>query len=128
LYQQTLIFSSLQTPQINSLFSTYCHNYAGGVRCDSEASGGSVEQVARQLPQVFSRLCCPSFPQLPDAQLHHFTAQVLPGYQGDLMKGTLIFIPSYFDFVRVRNSMKKMELSFAAISESLSPGTHLQLE
>ena len=51
-------------------------DYAGGVRCDSEASGGSVEQVARQLPQVFSRLCCPSFPQLPDAQLHHFTAQV----------------------------------------------------
>lgn len=43
--------------------------------------------------------------------------QVLPGYQGELMRGTLIFIPSYFDFVRVRNYMRKQELSFAVISE-----------
>ena len=33
------------------------------------------------------------------------------------MKGTVIFIPSYFDFVRVRNLMKKEELSLAALSE-----------
>ena len=33
------------------------------------------------------------------------------------MKGTVIFIPSYFDFVRVRNLMKKEELSIAALSE-----------
>ena len=42
---------------------------------------------------------------------------MLPGYHGDLMRGTLIFIPSYFDFVRIRNLMMKEELSFASISE-----------
>ena len=91
-------------------------------------------QVARQLPQVFTRISSPSFSELPDSRIHHFTVQVgshppssspiiqplvqvLPGYQAELMKGTLIFIPSYFDFVRLRNLMKKQELSYAAISE-----------
>lgn len=91
-------------------------------------------QVARQLPQVFTRITSPSFSELPDSRIHHFTVQVrsyppssspiiqplvqvLPGYQTELMKGTVIFIPSYFDFVRLRNLMKKQELSYAAISE-----------
>ena len=91
-------------------------------------------QVAKQLPQMFVRLPSSLSPsELPDHRLEHFTTQVrlwvgllaavwygmqvLPGYHGDLMKGTLIFIPSYFDFVRVRNSMKKQELSFASICE-----------
>ena len=43
--------------------------------------------------------------------------QVLPGFRGELMKQTAIFIPSYFDFVRVRNYMKKEGLSFAQICE-----------
>ena len=94
-------------------------DYAGCVRCDEDGrrEGGIVGQVVRQVPQVFTRLSCPSHTQLPDARLHHFTSQVLPGYHGDLMKGTLVFIPSYLDFVRLRNHMKKQELSFAAISE-----------
>ena len=43
--------------------------------------------------------------------------QVLPEYRGELMKQTAIFIPSYFDFVRIRNYMKKEGLSFAQICE-----------
>ena len=155
LYRQTIVISSLVTPEINSLFSSHCSSilspvtslclqhsfpltpltdYAGAVRCDVEREEGSVGQVAKQLPQMFVRLPSSLSPsELPDHRLEHFTTQVrlwvgllaavwygmqvLPGYHGDLMKGTLIFIPSYFDFVRVRNSMKKQELSFASICE-----------
>lgn len=33
------------------------------------------------------------------------------------MSHTLIYVPSYFDYVRLRNHMKKEELNFASISE-----------
>lgn len=33
------------------------------------------------------------------------------------MSHTLIYIPSYFDYVRLRNYMKKEELDFASICE-----------
>jgi U3 small nucleolar RNA-associated protein 25 len=88
------------------------------VRCDGGREEGSVGQVVRQLPQLFARLSPSVSPsQLPDHRLKYFSSQVLPSYRGDLMKGTVIFIPSYFDFVRVRNLMKKEELSLAALSE-----------
>ncbi|CAI8024360.1 Digestive organ expansion factor homolog [Geodia barretti] len=117
-YRQTIVLSSFLTPEINSIFTTYCFNYVGGARCDGGREEGSVGQVARQLPQMFARLSPSVSPsQLPDHRMKHFSSQVLPSYRGDLMKGTVIFIPSYFDFVRVRNLMKKEELSIAALSE-----------
>lgn len=33
------------------------------------------------------------------------------------MSHTLIYIPSYFDYVRLRNHMKREEISFASICE-----------
>ncbi|EDV23779.1 uncharacterized protein TRIADDRAFT_57324 [Trichoplax adhaerens] len=43
--------------------------------------------------------------------------QILPQYRTDQCR-TLIFVPSYFDFVRIRNCLKKEEIKFDCISES----------
>ena len=43
--------------------------------------------------------------------------QVLPLHKERDMKQTLIFIPSYFDFIRIRNYFKKEAISFTHINE-----------
>lgn len=46
-----------------------------------------------------------------------FVDKVLPQYRDSIMSHTLIYIPSYFDYVRLRNYMKKEEMNFASICE-----------
>ena len=41
----------------------------------------------------------------------------MPEYKKDLMYHTLVFVPSYFDFVRVRNWFQKSYLDFGDICE-----------
>lgn len=43
--------------------------------------------------------------------------KVLPQYRDAVMSHTLIYLPSYFDYVRLRNYMKKEEMKFASICE-----------
>ena len=43
--------------------------------------------------------------------------QIIPEFSTPLMQGTAIFIQSYFDFVRIRNYLKKEEISFCQICE-----------
>ena len=43
--------------------------------------------------------------------------QIIPEYSNPLMQGTAIFIQSYFDFVRIRNYLKKEDISFCQICE-----------
>lgn len=60
-------------------------------------------------------LSLPLFP--PACRFRFFLDKVLPQYKDAAMSHTLIYVPSYFDYVRLRNHMKKEELNFASISE-----------
>lgn len=46
-----------------------------------------------------------------------FIEKVLPQYKDSVMSHTMIYIPSYFDYVRLRNHMKKADMSFASTCE-----------
>ncbi|GAA6107906.1 U3 small nucleolar RNA-associated protein 25 homolog, partial [Tachysurus ichikawai] len=52
-----------------------------------------------------------------DERFRFFVNKVLPQYRDSVMSHTLIYVPSYFDFVRVRNFLKKEDVSFCVISE-----------
>nr|XP_054757978.1 U3 small nucleolar RNA-associated protein 25 homolog [Lytechinus pictus] len=119
-YRQTLIFSNINTPEINALASKHCSNMAGRVSVNNVPSLGSIGQVAVQLPQVFHARTCRTFYSKSPIQEIFFILQILPQYRESLMSGTMIYIPSYFDFVRVRNYFRKQEINFAQICEYTS--------
>ncbi|KAG8504394.1 Digestive organ expansion factor [Galemys pyrenaicus] len=140
-YRQTLLFGALQDPQINALFNKYCVNVEGQVLPLSPQGGrgagllhaltpgppqvavrsipmtGSISRVLVQLPHVFQRLEAEDLTSVIDARFSFFVDRVLPQYRDAVMAHTLIYVPSYFDFVRLRNYFKREDLSFAPICE-----------
>ncbi|XP_078036154.1 U3 small nucleolar RNA-associated protein 25 homolog [Augochlora pura] len=116
-YRQTLIFSGINIPEINGIFNKRCHNYAGKIKVINPVSLGSICQVVVQVPQVFHRFECTSHVQALEQRMEFFAAKILPQYKDRIMNHTLIFVPSYFDFVKLRNYLKKEEYSFVQICE-----------
>ncbi|CAL8271524.1 unnamed protein product [Merluccius merluccius] len=128
-YRQTMVFSAIQDPQINNLLSKHCFNYRGQVAVKNIPKTGSICQVLVQLPHVFQMFPSDSFMD-QDARFQFFIEKVLPQYKDSVMSHTMIYIPSYFDYVRLRNHMKKADMSFAGACEyssksEVSRGRHL---
>uniref|UniRef100_A0A8C6VFR6 UTP25 small subunit processome component n=1 Tax=Naja naja TaxID=35670 RepID=A0A8C6VFR6_NAJNA len=116
-YRQTLLFSALHHPQISSIFNKHCFNYSGQVAVRNAPLTGSISHVVVQLPHVFRKLEADSSVSVIDARFNFFIDKVLPEYRDAIMTHTLIYVPSYFDYVRLRNYFKKEELNFAHICE-----------
>ncbi|XP_017883587.1 digestive organ expansion factor homolog [Ceratina calcarata] len=116
-YRQTLIFSSVHVPEIYGIFNKKSYNYAGKVKVINPISSGSICQVVVQVPQVFHRFQTSSHSQALDHRIEFFITKILPQYKDVIMNHTLIFVPSYFDFVKLRNYLKKEEYSFVQICE-----------
>ncbi|XP_070834742.1 U3 small nucleolar RNA-associated protein 25 homolog [Chaetodon trifascialis] len=115
-YRQTLVFSSIQDPQINSILTKHSANYRGQVATKNIPKTGSICQVLVQLPHVFQMFSSDSFMD-HDARFQFFLDKVLPQYRDSVMSHTLIYIPSYFDYIRLRNYMKKEEINCASLCE-----------
>ncbi|XP_069897674.1 U3 small nucleolar RNA-associated protein 25 homolog isoform X1 [Dipodomys merriami] len=116
-YRQTLLFGALQDAQVNSLFSMHCINLQGQVAVRNVPMTGSISHVLVQLPHVFQRMETENLASVIDARFNFFISKILPQYRDAVMSHTLIYVPSYFDFVRLRNYFKKEELNFTHICE-----------
>ncbi|MFT7813376.1 digestive organ expansion factor homolog [Arapaima gigas] len=115
-YRQTLVFGAIQDPHINSLITKHCFNYRGQVFVKNLPKVGSICQVMVQLPHVFQRLNAESFTD-QESRFQFFVDKVLPQYRDAVMSHTLIYVPSYFDYVRLRNYLRKEEVNFASVCE-----------
>uniref|UniRef100_A0A6B2ELZ1 Digestive organ expansion factor homolog n=1 Tax=Phlebotomus kandelakii TaxID=1109342 RepID=A0A6B2ELZ1_9DIPT len=116
-YRQTLLFSNHDLPEFVSLLSGQCRNYRGSVRVANPISIGSIQQVGMQINQVFHRIEVKSLEVAHDVRFDYFVRTILPRFKASFMAHCLIFVPNYFDFVRIRNYFKKESIGFVQVCE-----------
>jgi U3 small nucleolar RNA-associated protein 25 len=79
---------------------------------------GCLAKVLLPLRQVFERVTATSPAAAADERFDHFAEKVMPKLTAAASGGhVLIFIPSYHDYVRVRNFMKARALQFTSCCE-----------
>ncbi|KAK0635639.1 hypothetical protein B0T17DRAFT_612470 [Bombardia bombarda] len=121
-FRQTVILSAFNTPELTELVRTQCFNFAGKARLQQECPG-VIQYLGVKARQTFSRFDAKSIAADPDARFSYFTKAIIPMLtkRAKDATGTLIFIPSYLDFVRVRNyfanSSDLDSVTFGTISE-----------
>lgn len=121
-FRQTIALASFNTPELNTIFFNQSKNWAG--RCKiTGIYPGAIQELGMKVTQTFSRLESPSFATDPETRFTYFTSAIIPTLTRHSRDadGTLIFIPSYYDFVRIRNyfssSPTTSNLSFGSICE-----------
>ncbi|KAG8624787.1 hypothetical protein KVT40_007854 [Elsinoe batatas] len=127
--RQTLIYTAHITPEIQSLFSS-TSNLAGRLKLSPLYPGTITLPLPAPVRQTFTRYHSPLPSTDPDSRFAFFTATLVPwivktaSLSPSIPAGILVFIPSYLDFVRVRNffasSPATENLAFGQVSEYTS--------
>lgn len=111
------MFSSVSFPEMNAIFRRSCVNFMGKVRLDNTAISGSACQVVSPVPMDFYRFEASSSKDAVDKRLQYFVNKVIPDFKKDTMFHTMVVVPSYFDFVKVRNWFRQSDLDFMDVCE-----------
>ncbi|KAL6785736.1 hypothetical protein ACKKBF_B01440 [Auxenochlorella protothecoides x Auxenochlorella symbiontica] len=122
-YRQTVVLSSLAAPEMGALMRRCAACHAGSLRLEARGAGGVLARVLPQLRQEFERLprCAPA--EEPDLRFQHFKESVWPRVkENGRGGGQLIYVPAYFDFVRVRNFLRSEDASLLLLSEYTDSG------
>ncbi|KAI6173865.1 U3 small nucleolar RNA-associated protein 25-like protein [Aphelenchoides besseyi] len=115
MYRQTLAFSDLNFTELHALMSKNDKNYAGNVVLTSIPTA-LLHEIECPIVQELHRFACEDPERQSDLRFAYFVRNILP----KLKVGTLVFVSSYFDYVRLRNYLKKDNESFAQIHEYAS--------
>jgi U3 small nucleolar RNA-associated protein 25 len=123
-HRQTIVASTASDPRLLSLMRNHCQNILGQVSFRGKHSG-TIANVVPTVRQVWHRLAATSPVAADDARLKYFKEHILPQLRAatagmeetTLQPHTLVVVPSYFSFVRIRNFLSKEDADFAPVSE-----------
>ncbi|KAL9601333.1 MAG: hypothetical protein Q9219_002628 [cf. Caloplaca sp. 3 TL-2023] len=127
--RQSILLSAYNFPALNKLYTQNMLNVDGKVKI-SRKYDGAIAELGVSIKQTFSRFDLGETISEPDVRFDYFSTAVLPTLtkpspqSQKAPQGTLIFIPLYADFVRIRNhlasSSSTQHISFGTISEYTS--------
>mmetsp|Transcript_1590 Transcript_1590/g.2903 ORF Transcript_1590/g.2903 Transcript_1590/m.2903 type:complete len:770 (+) Transcript_1590:92-2401(+) len=121
-WRQLVFVSRFSDPYIISTFNRHSKSIEGilKIRRRVPTDEGSICNVLTKVRQVFQRVSCQSFASQGESKVKYFKDVILPQLIQTKQKHTLIYIPSYFDFVSIRNIMLKHEIAsnhFVSVTE-----------
>ncbi|CAG0893063.1 unnamed protein product [Cyprideis torosa] len=117
LYRQTLCFSSLPFPEMNNVVHRFCCNYEGRITLNLyQGDSRALARISVPLTVTFRRIVATSQTSEVDDRFEFFKTNVFPSLRSCL-PGTLLFIPNYFDFIRIRNKLKGEDVILGTVSE-----------
>ncbi|KDQ09561.1 hypothetical protein BOTBODRAFT_36967 [Botryobasidium botryosum FD-172 SS1] len=113
--RQSIFLTSYEIPETRALFNSL-KNVAGKIRTAPRWEG---VKVPEGIKQEFVKFDCSNAREEVDKRFDYFTKQFFPAILKSAVQSSsaILFIPSYFDFVRVQNWMRTAEVSFVVISE-----------
>jgi len=117
--RQTILLSAYASPEINSVLARKCSNAAGRLVV-LPSSEGCVALAPSSVRQLFVRFDASSPSELAELRLSAFKLRLLPSLRRSLETGgsqTILFIPSYLDFVRVRALLQQEDVPFEPVTE-----------
>lgn len=74
------------------------------------------------MQQLYERIPAASPAAAAAARYDFFVGTLWPRIRDSAAGGLLLFVPSYFDFVRLRNFLLEEEASFVGVCEYSKPG------
>ncbi|CAJ0600362.1 unnamed protein product [Cylicocyclus nassatus] len=109
---QLLLFSRYRHELFSALMSEHSLNFRGLIMQNNPCEG-TLDKIEIPLCQEFRRFDVENPSEQAVARFNCFKDYC----NASLLPGTCVVIPSYFDFVRVRNHFKRTEESFVACHE-----------
>ncbi|KAG9086798.1 rRNA-binding ribosome biosynthesis protein utp25 [Ceratobasidium sp. 370] len=114
--RQTIMLSAYETPQIRALFNNtkLLRNVAGRVRQARRYGAAPIPEGIVN----WTKLECEVASKEADARFEYFKTKLVPDILSTSRAQTLLFVPSYFDYLRVYNHLvATAPSSVAGISE-----------
>jgi len=118
-WRQLIMVSDFMDPFITSTFKRFGQSVAGRLKLRRKVSPdeASLCDVLVKVRQVFTRIPTSSFQNQCEDKLSYFQNKVLPQIQRLKQSRTIIYVPSYFDYISLRNLLMKVEASFVSVTE-----------
>lgn len=119
-HRQTILLGEFMTAEAMGLFSSEMNNVNGRVRI-KRTYDGVLSDVGFRIKHTFLRID-PKTPLAdPDVRFTYFTSQILRQIISAEQTGTLIFLPTYHSYLRLRNHLDTLGNPFGHISEYTPP-------